>query len=96
MEPTLVVAQIPSNILRKQTSLMKPEPLENVYDMIEHAIEYTLEGRMQLKFYEFLNIERQKGRSRFILNSSTKKLSDQVLELKTYIRVVIVRRVGHT
>ena len=39
----------------KQTSLMKPEAdFDNVYEMIEHAIEYAFEGRMQLKFYEFL------------------------------------------
>ena len=34
---------------------MKPEAdFDNVYEMIEHAIEYAFEGRMQLKFYEFL------------------------------------------
>ena len=33
---------------------MKPEAnFENVYDMIEHAIEYAFEGRMQLKFIKW-------------------------------------------
>ena len=27
------------------------DDFENVYDMIEHAIEYAFEGKMQLKFY---------------------------------------------
>ncbi len=31
------------------------DDFENVYEMIEHAIEYAFEGKMQLKFYEFLN-----------------------------------------
>ena len=30
------------------------DDFENVYDMIEHAIEYAFQGKMQLKFYEFL------------------------------------------
>ena len=30
------------------------DDFENVYDMIEHAIELAFVGKMQLKFYEFL------------------------------------------
>ena len=33
---------------RKKVSLMKDD-FENVYDMIEHAIEYAFDGKMQLK-----------------------------------------------
>ena len=68
---------------------MKPEAnFENVYDMIEHAIEYAFEGRMQLKFYEFLKYRKtKKVEVDSFLNSSTaKELSDQVLELETYIK----------
>ena len=68
---------------------MKPESnFENVYDMIEHAIEYAFEGRMQLKFYEFLKYRKtKKVEVDSFLNSSTaKELSDQVLELESYIR----------
>ena len=71
---------------------MKPEAnFENVYDMIEHAIEYAFEGRMQLKFYEFLKYRKtKKVEVDSFLNSSTaKELSDQVLELETYIKVGI-------
>ena len=43
-----------SSVLKgKQISLMKDD-FENVYDMIEHAIELAFVGKMQLKFYEFL------------------------------------------
>ena len=71
---------------------MKPEAnFENVYDMIEHAIEYAFEGRMQLKFYEFLKYRKtKKVEVDSFLNSSTaKELSDQVLELKVILEVVI-------
>ena len=30
------------------------DDFENVYDMIEHAIEYAFDGKMQLKFYDYL------------------------------------------
>ena len=61
---------------------MKPEAnFENVYDMIEHAIEYAFEGRMQLKFYEFLKYRKtKKVEVDSFLNSSTAK------ELETYIK----------
>ena len=40
---------------------MKPEAdFDTVYEMIEHAIEYAFEGRMQLKFYEFLKYRKTK------------------------------------
>ena len=30
------------------------DDFENVYELIEHAIELAFDGKMQLKFYEFL------------------------------------------
>jgi len=36
------------------------DDFENVYDMIEHAIEYAFEGKMQLKFYDFLKYRKTK------------------------------------
>ena len=68
---------------------MKPEAdFDTVYEMIEHAIEYAFEGRMQLKFYEFLKYRKtKKVEVDCFLNSSTaKELSDQVLELESYIK----------
>ena len=68
---------------------MKPEAdFDTVYEMIEHAIEYAFEGRMQLKFYEFLKYRKtKKVEVDCFLNSSTaKELSDQVLEWESYIK----------
>ena len=64
------------------------DDFENVYDMIEHAIEYAFEGKMQLKFYEFLKYRKTtKAEIDSFLHSSTaKELADEVLELKEYIR----------
>ncbi len=64
------------------------DDFENVYDMIEHAIEYAFEGKMQLKFYEFLKYRKTtKAEVDAFLNSSTaKELSDEVIELREYIR----------
>ena len=64
------------------------DDFENVYDMIEHAIEYAFEGKMQLKFYEFLKYRKTtKAEIDAFLHSSTaKELADEVLELKEYIR----------
>ena len=37
---------------------MKPEEdFETVYDLIEHAIDYAFQGKMTLKFYEFLKLK---------------------------------------
>ena len=59
------------------------DDFENVYDMIEHAIEYAFEGKMQLKFYEFLKYRKTtKTEVDSFLNSSTaKELADEVVEL---------------
>ena len=64
------------------------DDFENVYDLIEHAIEYAFDGKMQLKFYEFLKYRKTtKTEIDAFLNSSTaKELADEVLELKEYIK----------
>ena len=64
------------------------DDFENVYDMIEHAIEYAFEGKMQLKFYEFLKYRKTtKAEIDSFLHSSTaKELANEVLELKEYIK----------
>ena len=68
---------------------MKPEAdFDNVYEMIEHAIEYAFEGRMQLKFYEFLKY-RKTTRAEvdaFLQSSTAKEISDQIIELQEYIK----------
>ena len=64
------------------------DDFNNVYDLIEHAIEYAFEGKMQLKFYEFLKYRKTtKAEIDAFLHSSTaKELADEVLELKEYIK----------
>ena len=64
------------------------DDFDNVYDMIEHAIEYAFDGKMQLKFYEFLKSRQTtKGEVDAFLQSSTaKELADEVVELKEYIK----------
>ena len=64
------------------------EDFENVYDMIEHAIEFAFEGKMQLKFYEFLKYRKTTKAEvdAFLQSSTAKELADEVVELKEYIK----------
>ena len=64
------------------------DDFENVYDMLEHAIEYAFEGKMQLKFYEFLKY-RKTTRAEvdaFLQSSTAKELANEVVELQEYIK----------
>jgi len=71
----------------EKVSLMKDD-FETVYDMLEHAIEYAFEGKMQLKFYDYLKHRKTKKTEidSFIKSSTVKEISDQVLELEGYIK----------
>ena len=64
------------------------DDFENVYDMLEHAIEYAFEGKMQLKFYEFLKYRKTTKAEvdAFLQSSTAKELADEVLELQEYIK----------
>ena len=64
------------------------DDFENVYDMLEHAIEYAFEGKMQLKFYEFLKYRKTTKAEvdAFLKSSTAKEIADEVLELKEYIK----------
>ena len=64
------------------------DDFDNVYDMIEHAIEYAFEGKMQLKFYDFLKYRKTKKYEidAFIQSSTAHELADVVLELEEYIK----------
>ena len=73
----------------EQISLMKKvDDFETVYDMLEHAIEYAFEGKMQLKFYEFLKYRKTKKVEvdAFLQSSTAKEISDQIVELQEYIK----------
>ena len=64
------------------------DDFENVYDLVEHAIEYAFEGKMTLKFYEFLKYRKTTKAEvdAFLQSSTAKELADEVLELKEYIK----------
>ena len=64
------------------------DDFENVYDLIEHAIEYAFQGKMQLKFYEFLKYRKTTKAEvdAFLQSSTAKELADEVLELQEYIK----------
>ena len=64
------------------------EDFETVYDMIEHAIELAFDGKMQLKFYEFLKYRKTKKHEvdAFIDSSTAAEIADQVLELEEYLK----------
>ena len=63
------------------------DDFENVYELIEHAIELAFDGKMQLKFYQFLEYRKTKKYEvdAFIDSSTAAEISDQVLELEQYI-----------
>ena len=64
------------------------DDVENVYDMLEHAIEYAFVGKMQLKFYEFLKYRKTTKAEvdAFLQSSTAKEIADEVLELQEYIK----------
>ena len=63
------------------------DDFENVYDMIEHAIELAFDGKMTLKFYDYLKYSKTKKYEvdSFVESSTAAEISDQVLELEQYI-----------
>ena len=64
------------------------DDFENVYDLIEHAIEYAFDGKMQLRLYEFLKY-RKTTRAEidaFLQSSTARELANEVVELREYIR----------
>ncbi len=64
------------------------DDFDTVYDMIEHAIEYAFQGKMTLKFYEYLKYRKTKKVEvdAFLQSSTAQELADQVLELKEYVK----------
>ena len=68
--------------------MKKVDDFETVYDMIEHAIELAFDGKMQLKFYEFLKYRKTKKVEidAFLQSSTAKEIADTVIELEEYIK----------
>ena len=77
-----------STILKGEKISIMRDDFENVYDMIEHALELAFKGKMQLKFYEFLQYRKTtKVEIEAFLHSSTaKELADEIIELEEYIK----------
>ena len=64
--------------------------LIDIYDMIEHAIDYAFDGRMNLKFYDYLKTTKIKKHEidAFIESTTAVELSDLVLELAEIKHVI--------
>ena len=64
------------------------DDFDNVYDLIEHALELAFEGKMQLKFYEFLKYRKTKKNEvdAFLQSSTANELANEVNDLQEYIR----------
>ena len=64
------------------------DDFENEYDMIEHAIELAFDGKMTLKFYDYLKYRKTKKYEvdSFIESSTAAEISSQVVELEEYIK----------
>ena len=69
-----------------KTGLME-QNLIDIYDMIEHAIDYAFDGRMNLKFYDYLKTSKIKKHEidAFIESSTSAEISDIVLDLEEYL-----------
>ncbi len=68
--------------------MKRPDDFETVYDMIEHALELAFEGKMQLKFYQFLEYRKTKRAEvdAFLQSSTATEIGETVLELQEYIK----------
>ena len=68
--------------------MKKVDDFETVYDMIEHAIELAFDGKMQLKFYKFLEYRKTKKVEidAFLQSSTVKEISTQIVDLQEYIK----------
>ena len=69
--------------------MKRPEDdFENVYELVEHAIDCAFEVRFTLRFYEFLKYRKTKKYEvdAFIESSTAHELSDLVLQLEEYIK----------
>ena len=68
--------------------MKKLNDFETVYDMIEHALELAYQGKMQLKFYEFLKYRKttRVEVDAFLQSSTAKELGKEVLDLEEYIK----------
>ena len=64
------------------------DDFDNVYEMIEEALELAFEGKMTLKFYEFLKWRKTTKAEvdAFLQSSTARELANEVVELEEYIK----------
>ena len=69
-----------------KTGLME-QNLIDIYDLIEHAIDNAFEGRMNLKFYDYLKDNKTKKHEidHFIESSTAAELSEITMDLDEYL-----------
>ena len=62
--------------------------LNDMYDLIEHAIDYSFQGKMNLKFYDYLKANKTKKHEidTFIGSSTAAELSELTMDLDEYIK----------
>jgi len=68
--------------------MKKVDDFETVYEMIEHALELAYQGKLQLKFYEFLKYRKTKKNEvdAFLQSSTAHELANEVRDLQGYIK----------
>ena len=61
--------------------------LNDIYDLIEHAIEYSFEGKMNLKFYDYLRSNKVKKQEidSFIESATAHQINDLTKDLDEYL-----------
>ena len=61
--------------------------LIDIYDLVEHAIDYAFEGQMNLKFYEYLKVSNIKKHEidSFIESTTAAELSELTADLDVYL-----------
>ena len=61
--------------------------LSDILDLVEHAIDNAFEGRLNLKFYDYLKTTKTKKSEidSFIISSTVKEINDTILELDEYL-----------
>ena len=62
--------------------------LIDIYDLVEHAIDNAFEGKMNLKFYDYLKDSKIKKHEvdAFIISTTSREISDLTTELDEYIK----------
>ena len=62
--------------------------LIDIYDLVEHAIDHAFDGKMNLKFYDYLKDSKIKKHEvdAFIDSTTANEISDLTEELEEYIK----------